>query len=140
MEKLPGIAERKNFPYTPDTLKSYRDALALYVVFLEGKGITHDSLGRRCFERDSIEGWIIWLKDVRRCSPETCNIRLGSLRAFLEFVGSKDVRFMYLYREAKLIKHQKRRKKKMEGSSNSHTCTLMRQNPMGNRLCNEIGV
>ena len=79
------------------TLKSYRDALTLYIVFLDEKGITHGSLGRSCFERASIEEWIVWLKDARQCSPDTCNIRLGSLRAFLEFVGHKDVRLIYLY-------------------------------------------
>lgn len=47
------------------TLKSYQDALTLYIVFLVEKGITHDSLGRICFERNFIEEWIIWLKDVR---------------------------------------------------------------------------
>lgn len=97
------------------TLKSYRDALTLYVLFLEEKGITHDSLGRHCFERSSIEEWIVWLKDARNCSPETCNIRLGSLRTFLEFLGNKDIGFLYLYQEAKLIKRQKCRKKKVEG-------------------------
>ena len=49
------------------TLKSYRDALTLYIVFLEEKGITHGSLGRHCFERESIEKWVIWMKDVRHC-------------------------------------------------------------------------
>lgn len=97
------------------TLKSYRDALTLYVLFLEEKGITHDSLGRHCFERSSVEEWIVWLKDARNCSPETCNIRLGSLRTFLEFLGNKDIGFLYLYQEAKLIKRQKCQKKKVEG-------------------------
>ena len=64
------------------TLKSYRDALTLYIVFLEEKGITHDRLGRICFERKFIEEWIIWLKNVRHCTPESCNIRLSSLRVF----------------------------------------------------------
>lgn len=107
------------------TLKSYRDSLTLYVAFLEEKGITHDSLGRRCFEKDSIEEWIVWLKDVRRCSPETCNIRLGSMRVFLEFLGSKDVGFMYLYQEAKLIKRQKCRKKKAEGLTREAVAAIL---------------
>lgn len=97
------------------TLKSYRDALTLYIVFLEEKGITHDRLGRICFERKFIEEWIIWLKDVRHCTSESCNIRLSSLRAFLEFIGNKEIELLYLYQEAKLIKRQKCQKKKVEG-------------------------
>ena len=46
------------------TLKSYRDALTLYIVFLDEKGITHGSLGRSCFERASIEEWIEGCKAV----------------------------------------------------------------------------
>ena len=107
------------------TLKSYRDALTLYIVFLDEKGITHGSLGRSCFERASIEEWIAWLKDARQCSPETCNIRLGSLRAFLEFVGNKDVGLIYLYQEAKLIKRQKCRKKKVEGLTREAVAAIL---------------
>lgn len=107
------------------TLKSYRDALTLYVLFLEEKGTTHDSLGRHCFERSSVEEWIAWLKDARNCSPETCNIRLGSLRAFLEFLGNKDIGFLYLYQEAKLIKRQKCQKKKVEGLTREAVAAIL---------------
>lgn len=79
------------------TLKSYKDSLTLYIVFLEEKGVTPNSLGIKCFERKFIEDWIIWLKDVRGCSPETCNIGLGSLRTFLEFLDGKDISFLYIY-------------------------------------------
>ena len=107
------------------TLKSYRDALTLYIVFLEKRGITHDSLGRHCFERDFIKEWIIWLKDVRHSSPETCNIRLGSLRAFLEFLGNKEVGLLYLYQEAKLIKRQKCQKRKVEGLTREAVAAIL---------------
>ena len=107
------------------TLKSYRDALILYIAFLEEKGITHDSLGRICLERDFIEEWIIWLKDVRQCSPETCNIRLSSLRAFLEFIGNKEIGLLYLYQEAKLIKRQKCQKKKAEGLTREAVAAIL---------------
>lgn len=107
------------------TLKSYRDALALYIAFLEWKGITHDSLGRICFERNCVEEWIIWLKDVRHCSPESCNIRLSSLRAFLEFMGSKEIGLLYLYQEAKLIKRQKCRKRKVEGLTREAVAAIL---------------
>lgn len=107
------------------TLKSYRDALTLYIVFLEKRGITHGSLGRHCFERGFIKEWIIWLKDVRHSSPETCNIRLGSLRAFLEFLGNKEVGLLYLYQEAKLIKRQKCQKRKVEGLTREAVAAIL---------------
>ena len=108
--------------YTPNhlthsecTLKSYRDALTLFILFLEGEGITPAAFSKSCFERKSIENWIRWLKDRRGCSPATCNVRLGSLRSFLKYVGSRDVSLIYLYQEAKAIKLQKCARKKVSG-------------------------
>ena len=106
------------------TLKSYRDALTLYIVFLEERGITHGSL-EALLREDFIEEWIIWLKDVRHSSPETCNIRLGSLRAFLEFLGNKEVGFCTIYQEAKLIKRQKCQKRKVEGLTREAVAAIL---------------
>ncbi len=99
------------------TLKSYKDTLTLYVTFLELQGVIPRQLSRSCFERPMIEAWILWLKNDRRCSPETCNVRLGALRAFLEYLGAQDVSLLYIYQEAKLIKRQKCSKKKVNGLS-----------------------
>jgi site-specific recombinase XerD len=96
-------------------LKSYRDTLTLYVTFLETEGVTPTGFSKQCFERDFIERWIVWQKQVRLCSPDTCNVRLGSLRVFLEFLGNKDLEFMYLFLDAKNIKRQKCTKKKVCG-------------------------
>lgn len=69
-----------NFLTTSEhTLKSYRNALGLYICFLETESVTPESFSRHCFEREKIEKWIVWLKESRNCSPETCNVRLGSL-------------------------------------------------------------
>jgi hypothetical protein len=44
------------------TLKSYRTALFLYILFLEEvKGIRNESLKYECFSRANIEEWIRWL-------------------------------------------------------------------------------
>ena len=97
------------------TLKSYKDALTLYVLFLEGEGITPAAFTKVCFERVTIEKWIRWLKERWGCSPDTCNVRLASIRVFLEFVGSRDVGLKYLYQDARDIKRQKCVRKKVNG-------------------------
>jgi len=97
------------------TLKSYKDALTLYVLFLESEDITPSGFTKACFERLQIEKWIRWLKESRSCSPDTCNVRLASIRVFLEYVGSRDVGLIYLNQDAKLIKRQKCAKKKVSG-------------------------
>ena len=97
------------------TLKSYRDALHLYLMFLESEGVTPSNFSKACFERPMIEKWLIWLKKVRNCSPSTCNVRLASLRVFLKYLGSREIDFIYLNQEAKLIKTQKSVRKKVRG-------------------------
>jgi len=108
------------------TLKSYRISLALYIRFLESiKGITQTSLNRKCFERSFVEEWLSWLHVNRGCSPETCNNRLASLRAFLKYLGSRDIQFLYLSSDASVISRRKCQKKKVEGLSRDAIKTLM---------------
>lgn len=73
------------------TLKSYQYALTLYIGFLETeKGIRPENLFGGCFSRTTIiEEWLLWLMEHRDCSPETCNNRLASLRAFLKYLGAE---------------------------------------------------
>ena len=74
------------------TLKSYQYALALYIGFLETeKGINAERLCGGCFSRIIIEEWLQWLMEQRGCSPETCNNRLASLRAFLTRLSCKPI-------------------------------------------------
>ena len=97
------------------TLKSYEDALTLYVKYLESESISPARFSRACFERIQIEKWIRWLKNTRNCSPDTCNVRLASIRVFLKYIGTRDVGLMYLFQDAKSIKRQKCMKKKVAG-------------------------
>ena len=81
--------------HSSHTLKSYQYALALYIGFLETeKGISAENLCGGCFRRVIIEEWLQWLLKVRCCRPETCNNRLASLRAFLKYMGSREVRLL----------------------------------------------
>ena len=107
------------------TLKSYRDALTLYIQYLESEGITPSSFTKACFERLQIEKWIRWLKETRKCSPDTCNVRLASFRVFLEYIGSRDISLIYLYQDAKKIKRQKCVKKKVAGLTRNAVAAML---------------
>lgn len=72
------------------TLKSYREALNLFVTFLaERKGgrlysvtfddVTHESAG----------AFLEWLSDSRSCGASTLNQRFSAIRAFLKYSGSR---------------------------------------------------
>lgn len=110
---------------SPHTLKGYQDALILYFLFLEESGITPSCLNHHHLEHEWIEKWILWLKNTRNNSPETCNNRLASLRRFLEYLAYKDIKMEYLYQEACRIKRQRCPKRKVSGLSRDAVSALL---------------
>ena len=108
------------------TLKSYQYALALYIGFLETqKQISSESLCGECFSRTIIEEWLRWLMELRGCSPETCNNRLASLRAFLRYIGSREISLLYLYEDASRIPRKKEVRKRVKGMSKKAVQVLL---------------
>ena len=94
------------------TLKAYRDALKLYIDFLEVvKSIDHQTLSAKCFDSVMIEEWIAWLKNNRGCSNSTCNHRLASIRSFLKYIAHRDVRFIEQENKSANIKFMRVAKK-----------------------------
>lgn len=97
------------------TLKSYEDAMRLFITFLGTQNINYGDLDWNCFDNESISKWLLWLRDERGCSPETCNIRLSSIRTFLSFVQEKDISLAYLYEASKTIQRLPTPKRKVNG-------------------------
>ena len=100
------------------TLRSYSFALTLYIGFLETeKRITPENLCGECFSRPIIEEWLAWLANGRGCSPQTCNNRLASLRAFLKYLGDSDIGYLNISLEASAIPRRKTIRNKVNGMS-----------------------
>lgn len=111
---------------SPHTIRTYSTTLSLFVGFLEGeKKINPCSLNSECFSRDYIEGWILWLKEERGCSAQTCNIRLTALRAFFKYLADRDISYLSIYQCATLIPRQKVARKKVTGMSKDAVKALM---------------
>lgn len=65
------------------TVKGYRITLSLHLVFLgEEKKITPTTLLFSHFSHKYIEEWLKWMKEKRKCSPASCNIRLAARKLF----------------------------------------------------------
>ncbi|MEH7361196.1 tyrosine-type recombinase/integrase [Priestia megaterium] len=108
------------------TLKSYNIALTLYIGFLSDvKSVSPENLSAGCFEQPVIEEWLTWLMKNRNCSPETCNLRLSSLRVFLKFLGSRDIKYLYLSNDATRIESRKTTKKNVQGMSREAVKALL---------------
>ncbi len=111
--------------YSPHTIRSYLNTLTLYITFLESEEVLPQGFSKVHFEKGYIEKWLLWLSTVRKCCPDTCNVRLGALRVFLEYLGMKDVALLYLYHEAKTIKRLKCVKKKVNGLTKDAVTAIM---------------
>jgi site-specific recombinase XerD len=98
------------------TLKSYETAISLYLTFLEEmKSVTGAILCWEHFSHQWIEDWIEWLKTERGCKPASCNVRLGSIRSFLKYVGEHDPGLLHVYQDSTTIKKCKIPSRKVEG-------------------------
>jgi site-specific recombinase XerD len=101
------------------TERSYRLSLSLYATFLEStKGITPFNLSIDCFSVETLNEWLIWLKEIRHVSNATCNNRMAAIKNLLEYIGGRDPAFSYLHiRASEYIHPLKEPKKKVIGMS-----------------------
>ena len=106
------------------TLKSYKDSLRLYLGYLETKGINLTNLSYECFNTQNIENWLVYLKDVRNNTNQTINLRLTSLKVFLEYLGKQDISLLHIHTEACTISKRKTQKIKFKGISKNAIQTL----------------
>ena len=99
------------------TFKSYKLSLKLYLEYLETIGINLTNLSYDCFNVQNIENWLIYLKDIRNNTNQTINLRLTSLKVFLEYLGKQDISLLHIYTEACTISKRKVPKIKVKGIS-----------------------
>ena len=109
------------------TLRGYRTALSLYMEWLEGLGVTPPALAADDFSQPRVEAWLRWLSDERGCSPQTCNVRLSSLRVFLRYVSRHDVSLAHLEGEAARVPKRKAPKRHVEGLTRDAVKALLAQ-------------
>lgn len=113
---------------SPRTLQAYRTAITLYLVFLNTeKGVTPSTLHFKHLDHDYVEQWLKWLRDGRNCCPYTCNCRLAALRAFIRYVGTRDVACLYLSQNTALVPRQKVSKRKIDGLGKDAVSAVMRE-------------
>lgn len=113
---------------SPNTLKSYKCTLQKYLAFLQNeKHIDTNTIDKACFERQTIEEWMRYMRNKEKLLPDTCNIRLGNLRSFLNYLGSRDIAYKYLYLDAIGIPLMKTQKKKVEGLTKEAVKVIMEE-------------
>ena len=98
----------KNRSCSPNTVKSYEDALNLFLVFLETvKSIPRQRVCWECFTRQNIQEYLEWMETVRHCSKQTQLQRLAALRSFVRYGGIVDLRVLSIQAEVEKIRYRK---------------------------------
>lgn len=98
----------KNRSCSPNTVKSYEDALNLFFVFLEvAKSIPRQRVNWNCFTRQNIQEFMHWLETARNCSRQTQLQRLAAIRSFVRYGGIVDLRVIAIQADVEKIRYRK---------------------------------
>jgi site-specific recombinase XerD len=110
-----------------NTIRSYESAMNLYIDFVEDvKGLKSSSFSSSSnFSCETIKEWLVWLKNERGCGPQSCNVRLASIRAYLQYLGEQNIKYRYLLLASKNIHRTKEMKKKVNGMSEKAVKAVM---------------
>ncbi|MBD5522815.1 MAG: tyrosine-type recombinase/integrase [Lachnospiraceae bacterium] len=108
-------AQRFIHHYLPDirkvsrhTVSSYKDGLNAYIGYLEEeKGIRRKNICFNHLSEDSLKEYQDWLLNVKKRAAKTCNLRLTSLRSFLEYAAGEHHELTALYVSACDIRESK---------------------------------
>jgi site-specific recombinase XerD len=119
------LDDYETFRKSGHTIRSHEMALSLFMAFLETKGVDSEKLNYDCFNSGMIVEWMKWMRKERGCSPETCNNRLAGIRKFIDYLGHREVRALYISHGASRIERMKTTKKKVTGMSRNAIAALM---------------
>jgi len=85
---------------SPNTIKSYREALKLLIAFLrEVKKYKLNQIDFSIFNTDLIHEFLDWLSNERECSVSTVNQRITAIRSFFRYAADRDCTVIALSQE-----------------------------------------
>ena len=84
--------------FSPKTARAYKQSLNLYRTFFNDvKKIHFKDMDFDCFSKDNVYDFLTWLKQERKSTPRTQNLRLSAIKSFLRYCGEEDAELMALY-------------------------------------------
>ena len=115
--------------HSSHTVRAYECTLESYSLFLENvlKFSPSSFTAAKCLSRECIEKWMTHIYKTNGCSAKTCNARLASLRSFLKFLSTKDIRYKYLHLDSLNIQQYKVIKTRFTGMTENAIKALLRE-------------
>lgn len=101
--------------YSPNTIRSYKNALNLLVEFLRiEKKYSVYEINFQLIDRALICEFLDWLQERRQCGVTTRNQRLNALKSFFRYAGIIDCTLVSLYMEMGTVPVKKERRQLVE--------------------------
>lgn len=87
-----------------ETIRAYKASINAFRCYLRDiKGIPFTKVCFDCFHRDTLYEFLSWLRDERKNSARTLNLRLAAIKAFLCYCSDEDFELTPIYLSAKTI-------------------------------------
>jgi len=112
---------------SPNTVASYELTVNMYFQFLISKknmNVLSFNL-KDCFSKTMIEDWLRWLQEDKKCTPQSCNVRLSNLHSFLKYLSS-DFKYAEIYIASMSVERRKTLKVKIRGISEEGINALLK--------------
>lgn len=123
--ELPRIRKK-----SPDTVEAYRRSLNGYIDFLEEeKSVSRKDVCYQDFNKNNLKDYLLYMKDLRKLSEKTCNLRMTAIRALLAYAAEESIDITTVYVNAKTIKGLPAPEKEIEYFENGQLKALLAAPP-----------
>ena len=100
--------------FSKNTVGTYSDSLDLFSRFMrEAKGVRLMDISFNMVTHECVHAFLDWLRDERKCSPSTCNLRLAALKSFLYYAAVENLALVAVYLAIKQVPAGKEPKRKV---------------------------
>lgn len=95
------VIRKKSF----NTVEAYRHSLNVYINFLESeKSVKRKDICYQDFNKNNLKDFLIFMKNLRKLSEKTCNLRMTAIRTLLAYAAEESIDITPIYVNAKTIK------------------------------------
>lgn len=119
--EIPGIRQK-----SPNTVEAYRQSLNAYIDFLESERfISQKDICYQDFNKNNLKDYLLYMKDLRKLSEKTCNLRMTAIRALLAYAAEESIDVTAVYVNAKTVKGLPAPQKEIEYFENGQLKALL---------------
>lgn len=98
--------------YSINTVRSYRDAFKLLLIYFEEKrSISVHKIKIENITPEALRGFTEWLTTARSCSIRSVNIRLAAIHAFFKYLQSREPQYLFQCQQVMSVEFARTEKK-----------------------------